>query len=78
MDESTHRPQRIGYFATDGSIPLNFMPLPEAIDSITTSTPSDAAIDRELDRVHGWLQSIRRSITGMMMNRRERAYDRRC
>lgn len=78
MDESTHRPQRIGYFATDGAIPLNFMPLPEAIDSVTTSTPSDAAIDRELDRIQGWFHLIRRTIVGMTLNRRERACSRRC
>lgn len=49
-------PKPISFYATDGAIPLNFIPLPEAYDPDGPSTAGDLTVDRALERVSGWIR----------------------
>ncbi|CAN5372652.1 hypothetical protein BH23CHL1_BH23CHL1_13750 [soil metagenome] len=52
-------PRPISFYATDGAIPLNFMPVPLEYDPDGPSTDGDLSVDRALARVSG---KVRRTL----------------
>ena len=67
--ERDYAAKPISFFATDGAIPLNFMPLPEEYDPDGKSTDGDIAVDRTLAHVARWRRLPRRFLARLLSDR---------